>query len=127
MMTTHMTTARQGFRLLGLGLALAVVIVATLAVVLPTAALALTLALVAMGGALVMQQARAVARSARAAVAGAPPAAETPQPTMLLDLADGTVLSARPVPLPGDGAHTMVLTRQGYLLLRADGEVFHRL
>jgi len=127
MTTTRMMTARQGFRLLGLGLALAVVIVATLAVVLPALALALTLALVVAGAAMAMQQARAVARSARAAVAGAPRTAEAPQPTMLLELADGAVLCARPVPLPGDGAHTLVLTRQGYLLLSAGGEVFHRL
>jgi hypothetical protein len=123
----RMKTARQGLQLLGIGLALAVVIVATLAVVLPALALALTIALVVAGAAMAMQQARAVARSARAAVAGAPRAADSPQPTMLLELPDGAVLSARPLPLPGDGAHTMVLTRQGYMLLRADGELFHRL
>jgi hypothetical protein len=127
MITIQTTTARRWAQLLGLGLALAVAIVAILALVLPAAALTLALALVVAGATLALQQARAVARSARAAVAGAPSAAEAAQPTMLLELADGAVLSARLVPLPGDDAYTLVLTRQGYLLLGADGEVVHRL
>jgi hypothetical protein len=127
MSMTQMMTVRQWTQLLGLGLALAVVIVAIVAVVLPATALALALALAATGVALATRQMQAMARSAQAAVMGAPPAEAATPPVLLLELADGAVLSARPVPLPGQGEHTLVLTREGYLLLGAAGNVVHKL
>lgn len=118
--------ARQWAQLIGLGLALAVVIVAVLAVVLPAAAIALALALLVLGAGLVAQRARAVAGAARAAVAGATEDAAVSPPMQLL-LDDGELLSARVVALPAPSERTMVLTRRGYMLLDAEGEVFHRL
>lgn len=127
MTTVQMTTARQLAQMVGIGLALAVAAVVIVALVLPAAALAIALALTIMGAALLAQRVRAAARLAHAAVAGAPAADEAAPATVLLELADGAVLSARPVPLPGEGAHTLVLTREGYLLLNGGGEVVHRL
>jgi hypothetical protein len=119
--------ARQWVQLLGLGLALAAVIVVTVAVVLPAAALGLALALLVAGAVLVAQRVTAVAQAARSAVMGTRPAEEPPQPILRLELADGAVLSARPVPLPGGGEHTLLLTREGYVVASAEGKVLHRI
>ncbi len=125
MSTTGMMTARQWAQLLGLGLALAAAIVVTVAVVLPAAALALAVAMTAAALALVAQRAADVARGARAAVAGAPAPEGAPQPTLRLELPDGAVVSARPVPLPGED--TLLLTRGGYVVVSAEGRVLHTL
>jgi hypothetical protein len=126
MISITTTPARQWLHLIGLGLALAVVIVVALAVALPAAALTLALALLVMGLGLVAQRVRTVAGAARAAVAGVV-ADEAATPTLELMLGDGELLSARAVALPVQSEHTLVLTRRGYMLLDAEGEVFHRL
>lgn len=120
-------TARQWAQLVGLLLTVAAVIITVVALTLPAAALALTLALLTAGVAMATQRISAAARVARAAVAGARPTEGAPQPTLRLELADGAVVSARPVPLPGASEHTLLLTRDGYLVVSAEGKVLHRL
>jgi hypothetical protein len=127
MSTMGTMSARQWAQAVGLGLALAVAIVAVVAVVLPVAALALAVALLVAGAVALAQQTRAVAQAARAATGSAPRGDEIPQPTLRLELADGAVVSARAVPLPGDGEHTLLLTRDGYVLVNAEGRAVHRL
>ncbi len=126
MRTMNMTASRQWTRMLGLGLALAIVAVAVLAVALPAAALALTVALILAGAALLGERARAVGRRAHRPAAGTTEGTAA-QPSLQIELADGALLSARPVALPGEGERTMVLTRDGYLLLSAEGRVVHRI
>lgn len=120
-------TARQWAQLFGLGLALAAALVVVVAVVLPAAALALALALAAAALSVATQRATAVARRTRAAVTGAPAPEGPAQPTLRLELPDGAVVSARPVPLPGEGEQTMLLTREGYVVVSAAGKVVHRI
>lgn len=127
MSTTGMMPARQWAQLLGMALALAVILTLVVAVVLPAAALLMALAFVATGAAFVVRRVGAVARSARSAVAATTSADQAPQPTMRLELPDGQVLSARPVPLPAEREHTMLLTRDGYVVVSAEGRVLHRL
>jgi hypothetical protein len=126
MNTVQMMTAQQWGHYLRLGLALAVTIVVLVAVALPAGAMLLTIALVVLGVSLATQRAWAAAQSARAPRAGAANADEA-APTMLLELADGALLSARPVPLSSQSKHTLALTREGYLLLNPKGEVVHKL
>jgi type II secretory pathway pseudopilin PulG len=120
-------TARQWAQLMALGLALAVAVLVMVAVVLPAAALVMGLALLATGAAFVAQRASAVARAAQSAVRGAPSATGEAQPTLRLELASGEVVSARPVPLEGPSEHTLLLTRDGYVVVSAEGRVLHRL
>lgn len=127
MRTFELQTARQWFQLFGLALAAAAVLVAFVAVVLPAVALALALALLVVGALLVTQQMAAVARAARRVVASSPLDEEAAQPRLRLELPDGTVLSARQVPLHGPSEHAMLLTREGYALVDAEGRVAHRI
>jgi hypothetical protein len=120
-----MMTARERLQLLGLGLALAAVILVVLAVVLPLAAFTVAVAMLAATALVVARQLTAAARAARS-FAREPFAGEATRPVRL-ELADGTVVSARPVPLPGDGEHTLMLTREGYVLVSAEGRVIHRI
>jgi hypothetical protein len=123
----ELMTARRWAQVFGLVLALAVAIVVAVAVVLPVAALVLTLALLVAGVALVARQVPAMARTARTAATGMPSGEEQVQPTLRLELADGTELRARPVPLAGESEHTLMLTREGYVVVSAEGAVIHRL
>lgn len=127
MNATETMTRRQWAQLVGLGLMLAVVFVMAVAIVLPAAALALTLALLVVGATLVAQRVSSVARSVRSAASGERPAAGPAQPALLLELADGTVVHARPVPISGASEHTLALTRDGYVVLSAEGKLLHRL
>lgn len=128
MSATEVLSARQWAWLFSLGLALAVVIVAVVSILVPAAALGVTLALFAMGAAFVARQVASVSGGRRAARAvRAAPADGTPQPTLLLEVGDGAVVSARPVPLPGGGEDTLMLTRDGYVVVNAAGKVLHRL
>jgi hypothetical protein len=127
-MSTYGTgSARQWVQLIGLGLLLALAVMAVVAVVLPTAALIITLALVATGVAFVAQRVSAVAQAAGRAVSGEPAPEPTPQPTLRLELPDGEVVSAWPVPLPHESEHTLLLTRDGYVVVSAEGRIVHRL
>jgi hypothetical protein len=120
-------TARQWAQIFGLGLAVAAAIVVAVAIVLPAAALALAAALTVAALTVAAQRASALARAARAAVSGAPTPEAMAQPTLRLELADGAVVNARPVPLPGESEHTLLLTRDGYVVVSAEGKVLHRL
>lgn len=124
---TGTLTARQWAQLMGLALLVAVTIIVLVAVVLPAAALALALALLLASFVAVGQRVAAVARAARAAAARAYGASEAPQPTLRLELADGQVVAARPVPLAGESEHALLLTRDGYVVVSAEGRVLHRL
>lgn len=127
MSTTTTLTARQWAQLIGLALVAVATILTVVAVVLPMAALAMAAALLVAGVTLAAQRVASVARTARAAVRGAPAAEAEPQPTLRLELADGEVLSARPVPLAHESEDTMLLTRDGYIVVSAEGRVLHRL
>lgn len=118
--------ARHWVQLVALGLVLVVAIVVILAVVLPTAALVLALVLAATGVAFVTQRTMAVARSAARTMAGSPAPDTTPQPSLRLELPDGEVVSARPVPLPQESEHTLLLTRDGYVVVNAEGRIIYR-
>jgi len=48
-------------------------------------------------------------------------------PPLLLTLADGETLVAREVDLGQPGEHRLLLTRKGYVLVNAAGEVIYRL
>lgn len=124
---TGTLTARQWAQLMGLALLVAVAIVALVAVVLPAAALALAVAMLVTAVAAAAQRASAVARAARGAAARAYGAGEAPQPTLRLELADGHVVAARPVPMAGESEHALLLTRDGYVVVSAEGRVLHRL
>lgn len=127
MSTTGIMTARQWAQLFGLGLALAAAIVVMVAVVLPAAAMVLALALTGVALATVAQRATTVAQATRARVGRAWASESAPQPTLRLELPGGAVVSARPVPLPGEGEQTMLLTRDGYVVVSAEGRVLHRI
>ena len=127
-------SARQWAQLMGLGLLLAVTVIVVVAVVLPTAALVTALVLAVAGVAMVAQRVGAVARAATQAVAGKPgarqattgePEADT-QPTLRIELASGEVRAARPVAMP-QSEHSLLLTRDGYLVVSAEGRVLHRI
>ncbi len=121
-------TAREWARLMGAALLAAVTIVALVAVVLPAAALAMAAALLLMATVAMAQRASAVARAARERAASPRGAAEeAPLPTLRLELPDGQVLAARPVPLAGESEHALLLTRDGYVVVSADGRVLYRL
>jgi hypothetical protein len=119
--------ARQWVQLIGLGLALAVVIMVVLALVLPVAALVLAAVLLVAGVGLVLRRVQAVASVARATVTSAASAEDVVSPPMLLTLGDGELLSARAVVSSAQSEHTLVLTRRGYVLIDSSGEVFHQL
>lgn len=118
-------SARQWAQAMGLTLLVAVAMILTVAVVLPTAALILTLALLAAGAGLVARRVGRVASAARRAVA--PEAPGEARPTLRLELPGGEVVSARPVPLAHESAETLLLTRDGYVVVSSEGRVLHRL
>lgn len=120
-------SGRQWAQLMLLGLMLAVAIVVVLAVVLPTAALALGLALAVTVGTLVVQRAAAVGRTVKRTIVGEPEPEAPAQPTLRIEVAEGVVLVARPVPLRQDSEHSVLLTRDGYLVVNDEGRVIHRI
>jgi hypothetical protein len=118
-------TARQRRQLAGLALLTIAVIITILAVVAPTAALVASLSLLA-GGAILaaLQTQRRVGRRTVAADVGA---GSTAQPPLQIALADGAVRTARIVPLDHSDEHTLLLTRDGYLVVSAEGRVVHKI
>ncbi len=121
------SSARQWAQLMGLGVLLALMIVIAVAVVLPTAALVISLALATTGIIFVAQRAAAVAQAAGRAMAGAPAPEPAPLPILRFELPNGEVVSARAVPLPHASEHTLLFTRDGYVVVNAEGRVLHRL
>ncbi len=71
-----------------------------------------------------MMTARATPRAARARPQ---PASDSAAPPLLLTLASGEVLVAREVDLGHPGEHRLLLTRKGYMLINAAGEVIYQL
>ncbi|NJN16241.1 MAG: hypothetical protein HC822_08180 [Oscillochloris sp.] len=127
MYTVQIETVRRWAQVLGLGVLLAITLILVLAVVLPAAALVLALALIAATVLVVARQVRTVAQTAQHTAAKMSSAAEPVPATLQLELADGSVLQGRPVVMPGRQEHTMVLTREGYLLVDAEGAIRYRL
>lgn len=124
-MGVYVTAADRG-RLWAVSLgALAVLaLLVALLVLLPLAALTMLLGLAVSGVALLVQR----ASSLRVARPQARPAADGALgPTLLIVDAAGDPLAARAVPLAGPSEHTLALTRDGYVLLNAAGQVLHRL
>jgi hypothetical protein len=98
----------------GFGTALALAVVAPLT----AGALATAGALVALGMALA-----APAQTRKPYAAPLPEQAQQ----LRLTLPDGSTLSARAVALPGESDSQLLLTREGYLVVDADGRPLHRL
>lgn len=118
-------TGRQRVQMLGLALLAVVGLVATLLVVLPVVAAALlVMALLALATVVMRQTAAAVEVVGRAVSPESEPAPAAP---VQLELATGEVVSARPVRLTGPSEHTMLLTRDGYLVVDEAGRVLRRI
>lgn len=109
--------------------ALLLLLTAALAIVLaaaaPAVAAVLTL-LVAAGAATLGLVLTAVGRPARPAPRAEIPAEEVP-PTLRLTLPDGATVVARPVTLGGAAETTLLLTRDGYVVVDDGGRVLYRL
>lgn len=118
-------SAQQWRQLIVSGLLLAVIMVVVLAVLLPTAALVLTLALVAMGVSLITQRVSSALRAPHQASRAGTMPEDAVAPTLYLKLADGVVVAARPIPLPAAQDHSLLLTRDGYVVVNAEGRIIH--
>ncbi len=129
MSALHTLSSRQHLVIAGLGLAVFTTVIILLFAVTPTAAVSvlsalivlMVLAVAALGA---VMTARTTPRAARAQ---ARPTAGEVAPLLLLTLADGEVLVAREVDLGQPGEHRMLLTRKGYMLVNATGEVIYQL
>lgn len=114
-------SARPELRLLAVALLLAAAVTAlVLATTAPLVAAALALG-VAVAAALVGAGVPPAQRSAR------PAPLPEPAPALHLTLPNGATLSARPVALPGDAEHQLLLTRDGYVVVDAEGRLIHKL
>lgn len=129
MSALHTLSSRQHLVIAGLGLAVFTTVIILLFAVTPTAAVSvlsalivlMVLAVAALGA---VMTARTTPRAARAQ---AQPASGFVAPPLLLTLADGEVLVAREVDLGQTGEHRLLLTRKGYVLVNAAGEVIYQL
>ncbi|MCS6880381.1 MAG: hypothetical protein RMK84_05540 [Oscillochloridaceae bacterium] len=126
MSTLHALSSRQPLVMGGLALAVIAATMILLFAVTPPAvagilSVLLVLAIVALQG---FMTARASPRAARAQPQ---PAGGNAAPLLRLTLADGEVLVAREVDLGQPGEHRLLLTRRGYMLVNAAGEVIYRL
>jgi hypothetical protein len=120
---TNAMTGPQWSRQILLGIVLAAVIITFVAVVLPIAALVAALALLVTGTAFLVQRFSPITPAARAASRSTNESDATHQPTLMLDLADGTVLAARTV--ENSAEHALLLTRKGYVVVDAEGRIRH--
>ncbi|MBP1468975.1 hypothetical protein EYB53_024920 [Candidatus Chloroploca sp. M-50] len=124
---SYTSSVRQWGQLAGIVLFLTAALIITLAVILPAAALGLAIAAVVVVTSLVARQMQVLGQAARRVASGEPAFEEPVQPTLRVELPDGEVMVARPVAIPQTDEHTMLLTRNGYLMVNGRGEVFHRL
>lgn len=124
---SYTSSVRQWGQLAGIALFLTAALIITLAVILPAAALVLAVAAVFVVTSLVVRQMQVLGQAARRVASGEPAFEEPVQPTLRVELPDGEVMVARPVAIPQTDEHTMLLTRNGYLMVNGRGEVFHRL
>lgn len=124
-MGVYVTTTNRG-RIWSVALLalLVLALLATMLVLLPLAALTMLVGLALSGVALLVQQIGTLRASRRRTAR--PEAAES-GPTLLIVDAAGEPMAARAVILPHPSEHTLALTRDGYVLIDADGRVFHRL
>ncbi|MGB9631923.1 MAG: hypothetical protein ACPL8I_01210, partial [Chloroflexaceae bacterium] len=128
MSALHTLSSRQHLMITGLALAALAAILILLLAATPTAAASIlsalivlmVLAVVALGAVMI---ARTTPRAARAQPR---PASGFVAPPLLLTLADGEALVAREVDLGRPGEHRLLLTRKGYMLVNAVGEVIYR-
>lgn len=123
MSALRMLSGRPELRAALIALLLMAAVAVALAGAAPAAAAVLALSAVA-GVALV--GAGAAARPRHAPRRTAAPTGEA-GPTLRLTLPDGETVSARPVSLPGQASEQLLLTRNGYVVVDADGRVLHRL
>jgi len=124
-MSVYVTTTERGraWALVLAALLVLALFVAMLAL-LPLAALVLLAGTAVSGAALLFQRATAARPSARPAR----PVPDAPAgPLLVVVDADGEAVSARAVSVAGQSEHTLALTRDGYVLLDADGRVIHAL
>ncbi len=128
MSAVHPLSARQQLAVaLGALLVVAVVII-SLFVQAPLASAIVLGGLGLIGVSLLALRARAAARPAQRAARvtmDAPSAAALP--TLQLTFPDGEVLAAREVPLPQSSEHQLLLTRRGYVVVNAAGQVIYQL
>ncbi|MFQ3664218.1 MAG: hypothetical protein SNJ69_17720 [Chloroflexaceae bacterium] len=124
MSALHGLSNRQHLLITALAVpALAAVIVLLFATISTAAASILSLLIIVATLALhAMMTARATPRVARAQPASGPAV-----PPLLLTLASGEVLVAREVDLGHPDEHRLLLTRKGYMLVNAAGEVIYQL
>lgn len=128
MSAVHPLSARQQLVVaLGALLVVAVVIISLFVQVPLASAIVLGgLALVAVT--MLALRARAAVRPARRAAPAAVGASYAEAlPTLQLTFPDGEVLAAREVPLPQPGEHQLLLTRRGYVIVNAAGQVIYQL
>lgn len=118
-------TSRQRAQLTGLALLAFAALIAILAVVAPLAALALSLSLLAGALLLVLSLKHSQVAPRRSATADVGAADATLQPPLQIALEDGVLRAARVVPLAANDEHTLLLTRDGYLVVGASGQVVH--
>jgi hypothetical protein len=125
----HTLSSRQHLVITGLALAVLVGILILLLAATPTVAASILSALIVlMVLAVVVLGAVMIARATPHAAHAQPrPAGGAVPRPLLLTLADGEVLVAREVDLGQPGEHRLLLTRKGYMLVNAEGEVIYRL
>jgi hypothetical protein len=124
MNTLRTLYARPQLRALAALLLLAATLALALVVAAPAASAALA-ALALAGGALLWAGA-AAGRPAAQARPAPRFEGEAPAPVRLT-LPSGAVVAARPVEVGGEGAGRLLLTRDGYVVVNAAGQVIHRL
>jgi hypothetical protein len=118
-------TSRQRAQLNGLALLAFAALITILAVVAPLAALALSLSLLAGTLLLVLSLRQGRVEPRRVATADVGAADATPQLPVQITLEDGALHVARVVPSAANDEHTLLLTRNGYLVVNASGQVVH--
>lgn len=126
MSALHSLSSRQPLVVAGLALAVVAASLILLLAVTPTAAAGLIAALIVLAA--IALGAVSIARETpRAARTRAQSASSVAAPPLRLTLASGEVLVAREVDLGQPGEHRLLLTRKGYMLVNAAGEVIYQL
>ncbi|MGQ9927243.1 MAG: hypothetical protein ACUVS4_10270 [Chloroflexaceae bacterium] len=126
MSALYTLSSRQHLLITGLAALAAIAVVILLFAVSPTAVASVlsTLILLAAVALRVVMTASAAPRAPRAQMRAG---ATEVTPPLLLTLADGETLVAREVDSGQPGDHRLLLTRKGYVLVNAEGEVIYRL
>lgn len=120
----HLSVRQWGQMSLALVL-LTVSILVGVALVVPVAAVGLSLAVLALALGTLVQQTRRVAQRTTRSAARSSGATASDEPTLRLSLADGSVVAARRVHVAHEQEHALLLTRNGYVVVDAQGHPLH--